>query len=157
MEQPIKTTNSHTFLGVIVDNELRFREQAAYAVAKCTTWEIQARRLAKTIKGAPGRLCRQLYFSVALPSMLYAIDIWSPLKNTNKVPTMVKKMESIQRKISVKALGALRTTPTSTLLAHANIPRLHHEINKHCHAAALRIATLPKSHPLFTPCRKAAH
>ena len=53
--------------------------------------------------------------------------------------------------------GGLRTTPTDVLDMHAHLLPIHLEIDKICHRAATRIATLPPDHPLYKPARKCAN
>src|ERR1700678_2492786 len=42
----VKTSTSHKFLGVILDNELRFKQRADYALAKGAEWETRIRSIA---------------------------------------------------------------------------------------------------------------
>ena len=65
----------------------------------------------------------------------------------------VTKLTSTQRAGTLAVTGGLRTTPTDVLDLHAYVMPLHLEINKICHRAASRIATLPPSHPLHKPVR----
>jgi len=161
-EHEVTTTSSHKFLGVILDDELRFQKHAAYALGKGEKWISQVKRLAKVTKGMRGTHARRLYYSVAIPSMLYAADVWCPQSasppNTKKKAGMkaaIRKMEAVQRKAALMATGALRTTPTDLLFAHANMLPLRSHIKLICHGSALRIATLPKEHPLHGTARRA--
>lgn len=70
----ITPKSSHKFLGVLVDQELRYREHANYALAKGTKWVSQIRRLATTTRGLSSRYARRLYLAVAVPRILYAVD-----------------------------------------------------------------------------------
>jgi len=45
--------------------------------------------------------------------------------------------------------GALRTTPTDLLDAHAGLLPMELVLSKACHRAAVRILTLPNTHPLY--------
>jgi len=63
---------AHKFLGVIVDQELRWKEHAAYALAKGAGYAALLRRLSRPAHGIPAGLIRQLYRSIAIPKMLYA-------------------------------------------------------------------------------------
>lgn len=56
---------------------------------------------------------------------------------------------------AIKITGALRTSPTDLLNAHADLVPMELRIKKNCHRAALRIATLPDSHPLKRPAKDA--
>ncbi|KAF8806351.1 hypothetical protein BYT27DRAFT_7103155, partial [Phlegmacium glaucopus] len=75
-QHTVTTTASYKFLGVIIDSELRFKEQAAAAIGKGTKWTNQVRRLTKNAKGIKGSLARRLYYGAAVARMLYAVDVW---------------------------------------------------------------------------------
>ena len=51
--------------------------------------------------------------------------------------------------------GALQTTPTDSLDAHANLLPFQHLVENLLHRAATQIATLPKTHPLTAHANKA--
>ena len=97
----------------------------------------------------------QLYISVALPRMLYGIDIWfSPphtepgKKHRSGSAGPLRKLESIQRIATLAITGALRTTPTDLLDLHANLLPVDLAIEKACYRSLVRISSLPPSHPL---------
>ena len=46
------------------------------ALGKGEQWISQIKRLAKVTKGMHGAHAQRLYYSVAIPSMLYAADVW---------------------------------------------------------------------------------
>ena len=50
----VAPTTMHKFLGVVIDQELRFREHANYVLAKGTKLVRQYRRLTKPGKGVVG-------------------------------------------------------------------------------------------------------
>jgi len=161
-EHEVTTSKSHKYLGVIMDNELRFKEHAAYALAKGTKWVGQVKRLSKMARGMHGMHGRTMYNAVALPSMLYAADVWCspPMKidggkKTRGMGGAIAKLETVQRKAAIQATGALRTTPTDMLFAHADMTPLKEHIKLICQRAALRIATLPEEHPLSRTAKKA--
>jgi ribonuclease HI len=52
--------------------------------------------------------------------------------------------------------GAMRTTATDTLEAHAKLLPLEHCLQNLCFQAAIRIAAHPPTHPLHGPIRRAA-
>ena len=101
-EHEVTTTTSHKFLGVILDNELRFQKHAVYAIAKGEQWVSQVKRLTR---GMCGAFARRLFYSVAIPSMLNAADMWcsqavSPTYSRKKgsMKAAIWKMETMQRK-----------------------------------------------------------
>ncbi|KIK76287.1 hypothetical protein PAXRUDRAFT_36929 [Paxillus rubicundulus Ve08.2h10] len=71
----IESTTSYKFLGIIVDQELLFREQAANVMAKGTKYILACRRMSKVMKGVKGRLMKKLYEVVVIPKMLYGINV----------------------------------------------------------------------------------
>src|SRR6267154_2624251 len=74
---------THKFLGVILDQELRWKEHVTYAIAKGTAYALQLCRLSSTATRMPMKLTRQLYQAVTIPKMLYAADVWfTPVYHT---------------------------------------------------------------------------
>lgn len=157
----IKSVDHYKFLGVIIDQELRFKKHAMNAIAKGTKAVNQIARLTKNAGGMRGELARRMYYSSVIPSMLYAADVWcapAPRVNGKEARGMkgiTKKLEMVQRKAAITATGALRTTPTDLLIAHADMIPMNEQIRKVCEAAALRMATLPEQHPLYRDIQKA--
>lgn len=72
----IKMEPAHKFLGVVLDQELRFREHAAYAHGKGMAVAAQTKRLVKVNGGVHGSMVQRLYEVVVAPNMLYALDVW---------------------------------------------------------------------------------
>jgi hypothetical protein len=120
----IKAAPSAKFLGVIIDQELRWKEQGAAMVAKGQAWVAQIQRIVRVTTGIPPRLVRRLYLSVAIPKMLHAADI-SLLTGSKKSgagsAAVVARLTMIQRKAAIAITGAMRTTATDVLNAHANL------------------------------------
>jgi hypothetical protein len=159
----ITPTATHRFLGVILDQALRWTAHIAYALAKGTAYVFQLRRLSLTSTGIPLSLMRQLYLAVALPKMLYAVDLWfRPLfVGDGDTPqhgsiSVVRRLCRVQRIAALSITGAMRTTATDVLEAHAKLLPLEHRLQNLCYQAAIRLAAHPPSHPLFAPVRRAA-
>src|SRR6266481_5586537 len=120
---------SHKFLGVLLDQELRWREQAERVVARATKWALGARRLARPAMGISLRLMRQLYQAVALPCFTYAADVWFTPVTRDIVggkargsAGAVRRLASVQQISTIAVTGALRTSATDVLELHANLP-----------------------------------
>jgi len=154
----IKATDCHKFLGMLLDQELHFKAHAAYAIKKGTTWLDQFRRAARPSKGISARHMRRFYLAVAIPRMLYAADVFliPPRKGKRGSKGIVTQLARVQRRAAIHTTGALRTTPTDLLDAHADLIPFTLLVDKICHAAALRLATLPRSHPLHHHVQEAA-
>jgi hypothetical protein len=67
--QTISEVSSFKYLGILIDAQLRWNEQAHRAVANATKWLLQYRRLTKPSTGTSAKLMRRLYISVALPKI----------------------------------------------------------------------------------------
>ena len=126
-------------------------------------WSLQIARLSRISGGMPPRRLRQLYNTVAIPAFTYAADVWftnihrptggSKSLGSVKVAT---KIGPIQRRVANLITGALSTTAGDTLEAHANLLPIDLLFKKVTFRAAARIASLPSTHPLFLPSRRAA-
>ena len=66
----------HKFIGVMLDQGLCWKVQVDYALAKATKWVLAFRRLTRPGGGANLRVMRQLFCTVAIPKMTYALDVW---------------------------------------------------------------------------------
>lgn len=74
-----------------------------------------------------------LYTTIAIPKMSYAADVWYtpphlPNANAKRRTGAIKltqKLISEQRKAMITTLGAMRTTASDVLNAHAALPPPH--------------------------------
>ena len=158
----IAPSSSYKYLGVILDQELRFREHAAYALARGTKWTLQFCRLSKPKVGMLPRYARQLYKAVAVPKMLYAADIFLTPMQTQQGDRrlkgsvgIIKRLARVQRMAALHITGAMRTTANDVLDAHADLLPFQFLVNQICYRATLRLSMLLDTHPLFKHVRKA--
>ena len=159
----IEPAKSYKFLGVLLDGPLRFHDHVNYALAKGQAWIQRFRRLARPSQGIRGKMVRMLYLGIAVPSMLYAADIFlSPLrKGTNPKRAKgsvghIRHLARVQRAAAIMITGGMWSSPTDVLDNHAELLPFHLLVDKICHRATVRMATLPPSHPLSTHIRRAA-
>ena len=159
----IEPTQNAKYLGIVLDQNLSWNTQLAHVRGKGSKWTAQIKRLTRPTWGLTPKGARKLFVSVALPRILYGIDVWcTPIhgKNANGwrkgSVNFVKKLSSVQRAGALAITGGFRTSPTDALDAHAALLPLDLKIKKTCHDAITRIATLPKSHPLHKLIRKSA-
>jgi ribonuclease HI len=149
----VKPVENTKYLGVIFDQHLNWKAQHANAIGKGTKWISQIKRLTRTTWGITPSYAKRLYTSVAIPRILYAVDVWcNPTrkefpdhKGTAKV---IKQITSIQRAGALAITGGLRTSPTDALDASAFLLPAPATIDKWCHRATVRLAMLPPEHPL---------
>jgi hypothetical protein len=137
--QPVHHTH---FLGIIMDQELTWKEHAVYAIAKGTEYVLRIRQLSRTTMGIPTKLMHQLNLTVAVPKFAYSADIWFRLifrrgSNVNVTQRgskgIVKKLTSMQRIAALSITSAMRTSPTDVLEAHANLLPIPLLLQKICH------------------------
>ena len=154
----IKATKCHKFLGMFLDQELCFKTHATYAIKKGMTWVDQFQCAACPSKGLSARHMRRFYQAVAIPRMLYAADVFliPPQKRKRGTKGIVTQLARVQHHATIHITGALRTTPTDLLDAHADLLPFTLLVDKICHAATMRLATLPQSHPLHRHVQEAA-
>ncbi|KAI0365553.1 hypothetical protein BV20DRAFT_917317, partial [Pilatotrama ljubarskyi] len=152
----------HRFLGVLLDQALRFKQHVAFAYAKGSRLVAQIRRLATARNGLSLAAVRRLYLAVVVPSMLYAADTFlTPVRtlhgNTHQHGSVghVRRLAIVQRQALLAMTGALRSAPTDALEAHAQVLPFRLLVDKLCHRAAVRLCTLPASHPLAPHVQRA--
>jgi ribonuclease HI len=151
----VKETECFKYLGVLVDSQLRWNEQAQRAIANATKWILQYKRLTRTATGVSSKLMRQLYLAVALPKITYGLDIWytppskpaGQTKNSGSVGTL-RSLQKTQRLASTSITGTFRSAPTDLIDAHAGILPMELALRKASHRAIVRMLTLPDTHPL---------
>ncbi|KZP04257.1 hypothetical protein FIBSPDRAFT_671951, partial [Athelia psychrophila] len=148
---PVASTK---FLGLILDQNLTFKQHADYAAAKGRFWINQTKRISKTVKGMQGVYSRHLYLTVCVPRMLYGASIWlNPIRrapNTRARGSVAAAaaLSRVQRTAALHITGGMRTSPTDLLNAHADLLPMELLIDKWCHREALRLASLPATHLL---------
>jgi len=102
----INPSRTHKFLGVILDQELRWKEHTAYAIAKGAQYVMLIRRLSRSAQGIPTKLIHQLYRAVAIPCTLYVASVWlwptydektnSPIRGSIGVTKKIKPMHLLR-------------------------------------------------------------
>lgn len=150
-ETPVLAKSAVKLLGVVLDQELRFRLHAAMAAKK----GIQAALALKRLKGLTPKSARQLFTSTVTATVDYAASVWCTPSKDYLVPAWVTKTLRAAQKIAAQAiLGLFRTVSLLIAESEASIEStnirlsrriLHHWIS--CH-------TLPSTHP-FWECREA--
>lgn len=127
-----------------------------HAIEKATKWVMLFKRITKPSTGVQLKLMRQLYLSVGVPKMTYALDTWyTPphrllgMKRNSGSVAVLRQMTKIQCMATIAMTGALRSTATDTLDAHANIPPTAVMMKYICRRALIRLCMVNKDHPLY--------
>ena len=152
----IQPQTSAKYLGIIIDNKLKWDLQVEAAIAKGTASVFAISRLSKSTFGLPHHFIRQLYTAVTVPRMLYGLVAWykpvrphpdNPHRRLGSVG-IANKLGKVQRLASKIITGAFRTTPSTVLEYHAGLPPIHLYLNYAVHRSTLRLAAMPPGHPL---------
>ena len=159
----IEPSYSTKYLGVFMDQHLNWNAHIAQAIKKGISWSTQIRRATAPTWGITPKYTRKMYIVVALPKILYAVDVWGTPKDLKMTAEHKKgismaaaKLITTQRAGALAVTGCLHTAPTYLLDLHAGLLPLHLEMDKQCQRAAVRMATLPPAHPLYKPVRRCA-
>ena len=158
--QITQPSKSHKFLGIIINEELCFKEQLASAVAKGTKYTLAFCRLAKPSLGIKNRFTHLLFNSVVIPKMLYGVDVWGAKMVVEMGKRAGRKgqgclLERVLRMHALTVTSAMRTTTTDVTVAHANLMPIPYTLQKICFHAYLRMCTLPVSNPIHKEIRLA--
>ena len=136
--EDIPIVNMHKFLGVMLDQELRWKDQGNYVLKKGMKWVAQYCRLVKPTKGVSAKFMRHFYISVAIPKMLYAADLFliPQSRHTKGTKGFISKLAWVQRQSSLHITGALKSTITDTIDACTDLLLFHLLVKKATHQAA---------------------
>ena len=147
---------SAKYLGVIFNQHLKWKEQLALVTEKGLKWAAQIRRAAHPSWGIMPKYAKRLYISIALPKVLYMIDIWCmPIHSETAgcrakgSVAAVKQLTTVQRAGTIAVTGGLCTSPMDTLDACAYTFPAVQLAEKWCLKVAVWLATLPLQHPLY--------
>jgi ribonuclease HI len=159
----IEPTQSTKYLGIVLDQNLKWGPQLAHVHGKGSKWAMQIRRLTRPTWGLTPKGARKLYVSMALPRIMYGINVWcSPLHGKNvkgsrkRSVNFIKKLTTVQRAGALAITGGFRMSPTDTLDAHVALLPMELRMQKVCHAAITHMATLPVEHPLHSLVKRSA-
>ena len=145
----IRPSPMHKYLGVIFNQELRWREQAEHTAATAAKWTLQFCRLTRPSTGIRPKVMRQLYCAVLIPGFTYVADVWyapvtQPTQGTKATGSVgaTKCLASVQC-ITVTAISStLRSTATDVMEVHTHLPPVELLMHRVCHRAAICLATL---------------
>jgi Reverse transcriptase (RNA-dependent DNA polymerase) len=161
--QVVSSVKEACLLGVQIDQELWWHQHAQQAVQKSENLLLAVNRLTRPSFGLPERHVRRLYISMILPKLEYTLPVWyTPIHEDPDTGRRTgsrghtKILDKVQRLGCKLITGAYRSTATDVLELHAMVPPTQLCLDDTCHREALRLAMLPKSHPLHKAVNRSA-
>ena len=146
----IKPSNEAKYLGIIFDQELRFKSHLQNAVKRGTNAVLALASLAKTEWGAQYQYVRQLFIAAIAPQMDYGAVVWHRPKQDGSTAStsQIQKLATIQR-LAMKAItGCYKTTPTAAMEIEAGLQPLWIRLQTKVLLAIVRMRSLSTSHPI---------
>lgn len=128
-------------LGVVLPQDLRFREHAARAVKR----GVNAALALKRIKGMPPKTTRQLFQATVAPTLDYASPIWS----TRLSASMTRMLNQAQRIGAQAIIGAFRTVSLERAEMEASISPIAQRFKEQQDKFWVKSHTLPEKHPFW--------
>ena len=121
--KPVKVSQAYKYLGIHVDSQLNWKIQMQQAISKATKWTLLYKWLMKPVSGLSASFMKHLYLTVAVPKMMYGLDMWYTLlsrepgkkRNSGSVKAL-KELSKLQHSAALATIGALHTTQTSWML-----------------------------------------
>lgn len=128
-------------LGVLFDQELRWKEHVQRAVKQATVATLGMSGLRHL---RPAQM-RQVYQACILPKLEYASTVWhNPLKDKMHL----RALGTVQRAALLRVVSAFKTVATQTLEVECHILPLHLRLKQRGQDVVVRLCTLPPGHPL---------
>jgi len=136
------------YLGVIFDQDLKYRAHTNQAVKKGTQFGLVIGSIARATWGAPFQYLRRLFTAVAAPRMDSAAVIWHrPEDMRSPILQQQTKFSTVRRQIMKTMLGCFRTTATDALENETSLlpPRLR--LREKVLKFVTRMLTAPPQYP----------
>ena len=146
----IQPSSEARYLGVIFDQDLKFKSHLQYVVKKGTKFAMAMSNVAKATWGAQFKHIRQLFITVVATRTDYAASIWHRPKDyrRSQTTTQTTKLAGVQRLAMKAILGCFKTTSTRAMEIETELQPPHIRLETKVLRTMTRIQTLPQAHPL---------
>jgi ribonuclease HI len=144
----IKPSQSVKLLGVICDQELRWRAHVQRTVKRATVASLAINRLRYL---RPAQM-RQLYQACVVPKMDYASTVWH---NPSKNRWQITALSTVQRSALIRILSSFKTAATQALEVESSLLPTHLRLLKRAQRTMTNLLTLPQTHPIADSIKRA--
>lgn len=124
------------YLGVIIDNKLKWKSHLQYVHNKCQATMFQMSKIVGATWGTSPKVMYLIYNCIVKPALLYGAVAW--IKCLNKV-TYLRKLQKIQSQACRLILGVQRSTPVAAMEVILNLRPLELEAETKAILAAGRL------------------
>ena len=128
-------------LGVLFDDELRWKGHVQHAVKAATTTALGMGGLRHL---RPAQM-KQVYQVCVLPKLDYASTVWH---KPNKDKGHLRVLDTVQRAALLRIVSAFKTVATRVLEVECHILPTRLRLKKRGQEVVLRLCSLPPTHPL---------
>ena len=146
----IKPSSEARYLGVIFDQQLRFKSHLQQVIKKGTSGALALSSIANCKWGTPYRFVRQLFQTVIAPRTDYAAVIWHRPRADGSAAhsAQTRQLSTIQRIAMKTVLGCYRTTPTAAMELESGLPPPWIRLQTKVLCSFTRMQSLAQSHPI---------
>ena len=116
-ETKLRTVNSEQDLGLLIDNELTFKEHIHLKVKKANALFGMLRR---TFVHLDKEMFKQLFVAIVIPHLEYGAAVWNPYKKE-----LIRLIENVQRRASRQVEG-ISHLPYNRRLEEMKLPTLQY-------------------------------
>ena len=140
-ETTILPSTKAKLLGVVFDQELRWKEHVQQAVKRATRVNIAMCGLRHL---RPAQM-RQIYQACVTPVIDYASTVWH---NPRRDKTHLRVLGTVQRTALIRILSAFKTVATSTMEVEAHVLPTRLRLKRRAQNVVTSLSTLPYCHPI---------
>jgi hypothetical protein len=145
----IKPSREAKYLGVIFDQELRFKSHLQFVVKKGTDAALALASISKSEWGTQYKYARQLFNAVIAPRMDYGAVVWHRPKHDGSAAStaQVRMLTTVQRLAMKAIMGCYKTTPTAAMEIEAELQPAWIRLQTKTLLTITRMRSLPAGHP----------
>ena len=134
----IEQVSTFKYLGIILDNQLKFDAQVEYAATKARKAFSKVSRLINGRKGISVRLGLELYTTLVRPHLEHAVPAWATMSDKG-----LQQLEKVQSDCLRRILGAKSHSPSDALEVISNVMPVRLRIQELCVREFARILRKP--------------
>ena len=134
-QQPKKLSQNTKYLGVTIDDQLKWDEHISKRIIKCKNLFFACKAAIGKKWGLNKEKILWLYKTVILPTLTYGSIVWG----TSLSKKQKKKLEPLQNLVSRTYLGAIKSTPKCAQNILSDLLAIEHHIKMTCLHRAINL------------------